>query len=596
MPRPICDDNAARNFPEGGCSDIEPMQCEDEYQIMADSLSDPSTAVASFLGKLRYELNVPATTCTIIADGMRGIISNIDDGTVSEEVSKKRRRETLKACKIYRSSHKLARFIHHRNSVIHPLAVTLSRVNERKRTMQYVSVKKQLKRLLLLGLLSNALIPRADTVAPNMTYQDIWDGSCHQVNSGEKVLSLLLYYDDFTVTNPLGTRAKSGKLGAVYFTICNFSSVSRSKVKNIYLALIFQSLYVKKVGWAKILEPLIKDLTDLEEHGLGEGVSVRLGAIVADNLAAHALAGFSESFSSSPCRLCLMPHSDMTSSTAVGRNASISELFIRERIKFERGEASAFKRSSPLTQVRSYNVMTCHPPDIAHDIFEGVGPLTMSLVLTDICVHKKVVSLNTINNIIKSFHYSRVDETNKPRVLSMKNGRVVVRQSMSECWTLLRLLPLMIGHLVPRCRAWTVFVLYVRIVELIVSPCITEIELVQMQPLVEKFLRGMVSIFGQRLTPKMHFMLHYTDEVRKHGPLRMLWTMRFEQKHQVLKRLLESCRSRVNICATIASKHEYAMARNRDMPGYLRDDKECVVLSAKRGQIKKCVVRGKRTP
>ena len=584
--RPVFDTNAGTNLVETS-STARAMECETGASAASYSFCNPDKAVAGLLGKLRYEMNVPATVCTTIADGMHRIIANISDGEGTMEVTRRRQLETLKACKRYRSSHKLSRFIHHHNGTIHPLAVTLSRLNEPKHTMRYVSVKTQLKRLLFLGLLTNVLIPRADCGAPNMTYQDIWDGSCHNVLSGEKVLSLLLYYDDFTVTNPLGSRNKKGKLGVVYFTICNFSTSSRSKTRNIYLALMFRSSYVKKYGWAKILEPLVKDLIDLEKHGLGEGVAVRLGAVVADNLAAHAIAGLSESFSSSACRFCLMSRSDMKSSTALSGNSDIGELFVRERSKFERNEPSVFKRLSPLTQLISYDILRCHPPDIAHDIFEGTGPLTISLVLTTICLHKKVVALETINKVIKSFSYERVDRTNQPRILSVKGNRVVVKQSMSECWTLLRLLPLMIGHLVPNCSEWAILVLYIRILELIVAPSIMESELVLLRSLIESFLRRAVSIFGQDITPKMHFMLHYPDEIRKHGPLRMLWTLRFEQKHQILKRFLESSRCRKNVCASIASKHEYSMARHRSMPGYLQDADEFVVLSARAGVIRK---------
>lgn len=560
---------------------------EDAQHLITEPPFDASSSVGGFLGKLRYELNIPATACEIIADGMHDIISRIDDGTGDAVVMKKRHREILKACKNYRSSHKLAGHVHRNSGVIHPLVVTLSRANKPKHTLQYVSIKKQLKRLLVLGLLINAFTPRADSVEQNMTYQDVWDGWHHTVTGGEKVVSLLLYYDEFTVTNPLGTHARSGKLGAVYFTVCNFSKVSRSKVRNIHLALIFRASHVKKYGWAKILEPLISDLNEMEENGLGNGVSVRVGAVVADNLAAHAMAGLSESFSSSACRFCLMSRSDMKSSTILGGNIDAAELYVQERNKFERNEASVFKHLSPLTRVRSYNVAHCHPPDISHDLFEGVGPLTISLALTVICVQKKAVSLETINRIIKSFEYSRLDKTNKPRILSIKNSRIVVRQSMSECWTLLRLLPLMIGHLVPNCSEWSLLILFVRIVEVIVSPSVNEAELVLLQSHIEMFLRGVVSIFGKDITPKMHFMLHYADEVRKHGPLRMLWTLRFEQKHQTMKRLLESSRCRINVCASIARKHEYAMARNRSKPGYLRDSDECLVLSERAGAVKK---------
>ena len=40
---------------------------------------------------------------------------------------------------------------------------------------------------------------------------------------------------------------------------------------------------------------------------------------------------------------------------------------------------------------------------------------------------------------------------------------------------------------------------------------------------------------GQRLTPKAHFMTHYAEQIRYHGPLSSYWCMRFEGKHRLAK-------------------------------------------------------------
>lgn len=44
--------------------------------------------------------------------------------------------------------------------------------------------------------------------------------------------------------------------------------------------------------------------------------------------------------------------------------------------------------------------------------------------------------------------------------------------------------------------------------------------------------------------------------LKKFGPLPQIWTMRFEAKHRVSKFIARASQSRVNICKTIAIKHQ----------------------------------------
>lgn len=52
-------------------------------------------------------------------------------------------------------------------------------------------------------------------------------------------------------------------------------------------------------------------------------------------------------------------------------------------------------------------------PDIMHDILEGVDPLEVKLVLSEL-IAEGHISLNTLNYRITSFDYGFVDRCNKP--------------------------------------------------------------------------------------------------------------------------------------------------------------------------------------
>lgn len=74
---------------------------------------------------------------------------------------------------------------------------------------------------------------------------------------------------------------------------------------------------VKEHGYGKILHPLIQDLVILEEQGLylqqlGARIKGTVLFVAADNLAAHSLAGFYESFTANHmCRFCMATRDEL---------------------------------------------------------------------------------------------------------------------------------------------------------------------------------------------------------------------------------------------------------------------------------------------
>ena len=334
------------------------------------------------------------------------------------------------------------------------------------------------------------------------------------------------------------------------------------------------------------MKPLIDDLKCLETEGLSNGIPVSLCVIVGDNLASHSIGGFSQNFRTSECRFCLRSAIDIRKATSLDATHLNEDLFAKEREKLERGEKSVFHSKTQLTDLRSYSAFRRHPPDIGHDIFEGVAVRLLSLVMSSICPKRKNVSVETVNMILRDFPYSKADRRDKPSTLLKVKGRIKVKQTMAECWALLHLLPIMIGHLVQECSEWTLLIKFVCIVEMIRVPVMAEQDLVKLNSLIEDFLKMfLVTFLGEHFTPKFHFLLHCAEETRKHGPLRHLWTFRFEQKNQMLKRKMEGNRSMKNVCKTLANKHEHTMTIQQNRVDYLLEDKARNIVSRKRGQV-----------
>ena len=59
----------------------------------------------------------------------------------------------------------------------------------------------------------------------------------------------------------------------------------------------------------------------------------------------------------------------------------------------------------------------------------------------------------------------------------------------------------------------------------------------------------------EHLTPKFHFLTHYGEAIRRCGPLRSLWCMRFESKHQLAKRVGDLSNNFRNIALTVATQY-----------------------------------------
>lgn len=132
-----------------------------------------------------------------------------------------------------------------------------------------------------------------------MSHQDIQENNL--LSSSKLSLPLILYIDDLEIANPLGTSRKIHKLCSVYWVVADLPVKYRSALHVIQLAALCKVPDLKGSGYQGVLGPLLRDLRILEEDGvfiecLGQSVCGTVLCVVSDNLAAHSLAGFMQSF------------------------------------------------------------------------------------------------------------------------------------------------------------------------------------------------------------------------------------------------------------------------------------------------------------
>lgn len=153
--------------------------------------------------------------------------------------------------------------------------------------------------------------------------------------------------------------------------------------------------------------------------------------------------------------------------------------------------------------------------------------------------------INDIKDIkaILTFPYKWSDKTNKPHIVPQSFlDRKTVGDNAHENWSLLRLLPFVIGSLVPENEpAWLVLMLLKDIVELVVAPVHTDESISYLESKIVEHRHRYQDLFsGVRLLPKHHYLEHYPQMIRCFGPLVAVWTMRFEAKHSFFKNIVNT--------------------------------------------------------
>jgi len=457
--------------------------------------------------------------------------------------------------------------------------------------MQYVPLLQSLKTLLQNDDMFSSVINSHQSADNRM--RDFCDGSLFQqhplFSSNFHALQIILYYDEFTAVNPLGHRAKKYKISAFYFMLGNVHPKDCSRLHTIYLVVLCYATAMKKCGFDEVLRPLINDLTFLAEQGIvleRTDVTVTLhgalSAVVADNLAAHSIGGYLESFSSiHPCRFCII-RKDKLKCEFVYNQAHLrtAASYDSQCLSVSRDQSFqsvyGLKRKSALNAVPHFHVISGLPSDVMHDLLEGVVCDVLESAVNHF-VMTGSITLNFLNQQIEKFPYAGNDRCNKPDVLTEATK---FRQTAAKCRCLLQLLPLMIGHKIPAGdEKWEILLSLLQVHDLAFAPVLSEADTYLLDEAVEHFLGLFSHVFDMvTVKPKMHYLVHYGTQCRMFGPLVQFRSFRFEGKHGYFKDLACRLKCRKNVLLTLAKKHQYYQSWHLNCTGpYLHEDKatEC---------------------
>ena len=418
------------------------------------------------------------------------------------------------------------------------------------------------------------------------------DGARHKdVEDGTLLLGV--YYDAFQTGNPLGPHAKGQNIGAVYCGIMNRKT--GGNLDDVFVSTLFPDEALKEHSWREILDPFLNELKALEKDGIklnGVTRKVRVSMILGDNLGVHSLAGFTMCFSGGAmiCRHCTMSKEEIQKATEEDKSRLRTGEQYDGALRLVREESFCAEicrdvgvhDACPLSELRDFHPSDSIPPDVMHDVFEGVAPKTIAYAL-DNAVSSGVATEHALRDSMITFPYSHVD-TNRPTAVQLSSNKRAtgsvarkrlqkgrakktvlssVKQTASEAWCLLRLLPLILLHAgvtletLSGSEWFRPIRLLIHIVQILTSFTLSAYHVECLESLISAFLKVLLaSSASPLLTPKHHYMTHYASQIKRHGPLRRLWSMRFEGKHQLLKSTIKLSKNRRNVCRSIMRRYQ----------------------------------------
>ena len=361
-------------------------------------------------------------------------------------------------------------------------------------------------------------------------------------------------------------KAKKHKLLASYFQLGNFAPDLRARQASIQLVDLAKAKDVQLYSLEYILRHTLKDLHDLQDNGIkinheGEeyffncAVYISLG----DNLGQNLIGGFAECFNTlSVCRMCDINIEGLRAGRLGQCRNPVAHSLQLQLVNANPDLCRTYGvyKNPVLRDLQGFDVTESLPSCFGHDLWEGVAVWLIEQ-LVSYCIRSRFFSLAQLNSRLHKLPYQSTDKRDKPNPLTATGTNVTCKQTMSQMYALSRLLPILIGDLVPENDVkWEVFLRYLWAQEMIAAPILKSGEVNFMAELIEDFLAMRKQEFTENEKPKHHMMRHYPEQFRKFGPLRNLSTLHLEQKHDIFIEVMRLCKNTKNIPHTMTYRHQ----------------------------------------
>lgn len=372
--------------------------------------------------------------------------------------------------------------------------------------------------------------------------------------------------DDFEICCPVKSKATIHKICGVYFQIRNLPPQVSSKIDNIFLIALASSSDLKDdCGLNDLNELIVDELKKLETIGFestdGEVWKVALVNIACDNLGANTLFGFSKGFNANfYCRICALSRNEcgvavkeIADKLRTNESHQNNIELVKENPAGQLKDSEGVRMECVYNELNSYDIFNNVSLDVMHDIHEGIVPSFLECFF-DHCIRNKIVNEQGIVRRIRDFDYGPLFKKTKPSLLSFSKSHF--GQNATQAYCLIVHLPFIFYDLKGKLdKLWPVLEKHLQILQIVMSVEITELDLTRLEENIATYLNDLLKI-KEKLIPKEHFLTHYPNAMRKVGPLKHCWTMRFESKHKYFTDAAKLTNNFINIKKNLAFKHQ----------------------------------------
>jgi len=450
------------------------------------------------------------------------------------------------------------------------------RLIEKQDSYQYVPLLQSLEALLSDQSIQEQVQKFPKRIRTDGKMEDYCDGARFKghclFSKDQCALQIIAHYDELEVCNPLGSHVKKHKVGVLSYTLGNVHPKYRSKLKLLQLAIVASIPVIERHGLHTVLRPFVHDLNILSTKGIEvdiggvqETLKGALLAVLADNLASNDLGGFKKSFSFAfrSCRTCLVTKDTLSahfhSEAYDKRNDRKHSQDLKEIESDVSGHYSktyGINQRSVLMDVNYFSIFEGGlPHDLMHDLLEGLVPLEIKHLLS-YYVSSGTIALQEFNDRLIKFNYgySEKDKPNPILSTTLKPDKTI-RASAAQMLLFVRILPFIIADKVLEDdNHWACFLLLRKILDVVLAPVATESHCSSLKLLIIDHHSQFFQLYGL-YTPKMHFLLHYPEQLLNLGPLIRTWTMRYEAKLHFFKQSSNSSNFK-NIALSLANAHQ----------------------------------------
>jgi hypothetical protein len=441
---------------------------------------------------------------------------------------------------------------------------------EKEIKVVYISVSKTLENVV--AALKKTKFPEEAQQKAADLLMDIKDGLAYKSNTyfreNPDAYTLMFYGDAYDITNPLGARKGIHKIVNIYWTIAELPKHLRSKTENWFLALSIKDSDLKLCRGA--VEKLIVDDLLLLEEGIPVAESILKAGLlcyIGDNLEAHLVGGFSPVFSSSDiCRMCHMQFADLPTVNGVlsAKKWTAAEYDSIVNDPNKSGHCG-LKQKCSFNELQSFHAVGQLPFDPLHDFLEKVGACDAHAALLTL-EREGDISIVKYNELLGSVKLEDYEVGDRPLPVNTKAEKLCGKALSVSLH--LRLMPLILSRLLPDefdSDLLDILLMLSKLNEYILADCFSLVDVINFKELIIEYLDKRAACLSKypafkKITPKYHYLEHYSDQIMNFGPFTCTWTARCESRHRDFVNFAESSKNFINVIKTLATKNQKKMA------------------------------------